>query len=198
VFLITFGKKIEISLFMIKSTCLLLLGFVFTAGVFAQRNPDWAMPVDAKAVFNLYMIDTGVYRCAQPDAAAFAGLEQMGMHEVLNLRYLCSDKKPASATGLTLHHVKMLAASCNWDKAVKSLRIIKNRKGPIVIHCKHGSDRTGLVCALYRIVFQGWSRQAAIDELENGGYGFHTVYANIPSFIRSLDVESLKKAVMQE
>ncbi len=183
---------------MIRSTCFLLLGFIFTAGLFAQRNPDWATPVEAKAIFNLYMIDTGVYRCAQPDALGFAELEQIGIREVLNLRYLCSDNKPASATGLTLHHMKMMAGNCDWDKVVKSLRIIKDRKGPIVIHCKHGSDRTGLVCALYRIVFQGWSKEAAIDELENGGYDFHTIYANIPSFIRNLDVESLNKAVMQE
>lgn len=183
---------------MIKGSCVLLLGFVLTLGVFAQRNPNWAVRVDAKAVSNLYRIDTGVYRCAQPDVAAFAELEQTGILEVLNLRYLYGDRQPASATRLTLHQVRMVAANCDWDKVVKSLRIIKNRKGPIVIHCKHGADRTGLVCALYRIVFQGWSREAAIDELVNGAYNFHPVYANITSFIRNIDVASLKKAVLQE
>jgi protein tyrosine phosphatase (PTP) superfamily phosphohydrolase (DUF442 family) len=183
---------------MIRSICFLLLGLAFTAGLFAQRHPSWAVPVDAKAILNLHRIDTGVYRCAQPDEAAFSELEQMGVCEVLNLRYLCSDHKEVSSSALTLHHVKMLAANSDWDKLVKSLRIIKHREAAIVIHCKHGADRTGLVCALYRIVFQGWSKEAAIDELENGGYGFHTIYANIPAFIRTLNVDALKKAVAQE
>ena len=171
---------------------------LFRSGLFAQRNSNWAVPMEAKTILNLYMVDTGVYRCAQPDAEAFAELEQLGIRSVINLRYLCSDDQPAKATGLTLHHVKMMASNSDWDKLVKTLRIIKNRQGPIVIHCKHGSDRTGLVLALYRIVFQGWSKEAAIDELKNGGYGFHTVYANIPSFIRNLDETALKKAVMQD
>ena len=182
---------------MIRNVVILICSFVVATGLFAQRNPGWAVPVEAKTILNLYMVDTGVYRCAQPDVNAFAELEQMGIQSVLNLRYLCSDNKPASATGLTLLHVKMAASNCDWDKVVESLRIIKNRKGPIAIHCKHGSDRTGLVLALYRIVFQGWSKDAAIDELENGGYGFHTIYANIPSFIRNLDEAALKKAVIE-
>lgn len=173
----------------------LLLNFVLIADLSAQRNPDWAAPVEAKAVKNFFLIDAGVYRSGQPDAAAFAELEQTGIKEILNLRYLCSDDKQAHGTDLTLHHIKMMAGNCDWDKTVKALRIIKDRKGPIVIHCKHGSDRTGLVTALYRIVFQGWDKEKAIDELENGGYDFHTIYANIPSFIRNIDVAALKEAV---
>ncbi len=175
----------------------LLLSFVFAFNLSAQRNPQWAVPVDAKIVENLFRIDSGVYRCAQPDAAAFSELKQMGVKEVLSLRFWHGNDKHAAGTGLTLHRVKMMAGNCDWDKVVEALRIIKDRKGPIVIHCKHGSDRTGLITAMYRIVFQEWSKEAAIEELENGGYGFHTIYANIPSFIRNADIEVLKKKVMQ-
>lgn len=180
---------------MMRYIGLLLLNFVLIADLSAQRNRDWAAPVEAKAVNNFFLIDAGVYRCGRLDAAAFAELEQTGVKEILNLRYLCSDDKLARDTGLTLHQIKMIAGNCDWDKAVKALRIIKDRKGPIVIHCKHGSDRTGLVTALYRIVFQGWDKEKAIDELENGGYDFHPIYANIPSFIRNIDVAALKEAV---
>ena len=177
---------------------ILLLSFVFAGNLSAQRNPLWAAPVEAKAAYNLYRIDTGVYRVAQPDAAAFAELYRMGIREVLNLRYFDYNEKEAAGTRLKLHRVKMAAESCSWDKLVEALRIIKNKKGPIAIHCKHGADRTGLVAASYRIVFQGWSKEDAIDELENGGYDFHSIYANIPSFIRKLDVEALKEAVMKD
>lgn len=46
----------------------------------------------------------------------------------------------------------------------------------MVVHCWHGSDRTGAVIAAYRIVQQGWSQHDAIDEMINGGYGFHPIF----------------------
>lgn len=42
----------------------------------------------------------------------------------------------------------------------------------IYIHCKWGKDRTGMVCAAYRILRQGWSVDDAIKELHT--FGFHT------------------------
>ena len=60
----------------------------------------------------------------------------------------------------------------NEEQLIEALRIIKNRKAPIVIHCHHGSDRTGAVCALYRVVFQNVSKEDAIHEMTEGGFGF--------------------------
>ncbi len=180
-----------------KHISILLLGFTFVAQLAAQRNPLWATPVETKTVENLYLIDCGVYRSAQSDEEAFSELKQLGIKEVLNLRYFNKKDKVAAKSGLTRHHVRMLAGNCDWDKVVEALQIIKNRQGPIVIHCKHGADRTGLIVAMYRIVFQGWDKESAIDELENGGFNFHKIYANIPSFIRNVDVVALKEAAFK-
>lgn len=40
---------------------------------------------------------------------------------------------------------------------------------------RHGSDRTGTMCALYRIAVQGWSKEDAIREMTAGGFGFHRI-----------------------
>ncbi len=66
----------------------------------------------------------------------------------------------------------------------------------ILIHCKHGADRTGLIVALYRIVFEGWDKISAIEELKNGGYGFHSIFINIPEYIEDIDIEQLKNSIM--
>jgi len=44
-------------------------------------------------------------------------------------------------------------------------------------------------------VFQNWSKEEAIEELMNGGYGYHAMYKNIPEFIRAADIESIRQRV---
>ena len=169
--------------------------FIFCCSAYSQRNPLWATPVETNFVHNLYKVDSGVYRCAQPNKRAFSELFEIGITTSVNLRYFETDKRKGKKTNLQLFNIKMLASRCKEDKIVAALQMIQNRQGSIVIHCKHGADRTGLIIALYRIVFQGWDKESAIEELEHGGYNFHSIYSNIPQYIRNLDVENLSEKV---
>ncbi len=158
-----------------------------------ERPDNWAVEIINSGLDNFHKIDEGVYRSKQPDEETFAMLQSMGIKEVLNLRRHHSDNDEAEDTNLTLHHIKINAGSITEDHLIKALSIIQNRKGPIVFHCWHGSDRTGAVAAAYRIVFQGWSKSQAIDELRNGGYGYHAkIYGNIVELLENLDVEHVK------
>lgn len=42
---------------------------------------------------------------------------------------------------------------------------------PILIHCKAGLHRTGLLCAIYRIEYERWSIAEAVRELRAHGFG---------------------------
>jgi protein tyrosine/serine phosphatase len=42
---------------------------------------------------------------------------------------------------------------------------------PVLIHCRAGLHRTGVLVALYRQEYQGWSREQALRELKNHGFG---------------------------
>jgi protein tyrosine/serine phosphatase len=42
---------------------------------------------------------------------------------------------------------------------------------PVLIHCKAGLHRTGVLVALYRMEYDGWSAQRAMDELKECGFG---------------------------
>jgi hypothetical protein len=56
--------------------------------------------------------------------------------------------------GLNLYRVPMDAGKIKTADVVAALRFIKQSEGPVLIHCRHGSDRTGTISALHRIVFQ--------------------------------------------
>lgn len=45
--------------------------------------------------------------------------------------------------------------------------------GDVLVHCLHGEDRTGMVCAAWRIWKNKWPVDAAIAEMKNNG--FHTI-----------------------
>lgn len=42
---------------------------------------------------------------------------------------------------------------------------------PVLLHCKAGLHRTGVLSAVYRIEYNGWSREAAFRELREHGFG---------------------------
>jgi len=159
------------------------------------RPAEWATPVQSQNLKNFYRLDGKVYRSAQPDRKGFQELKAFGISNVLSFRDHHADYKDAKGLGLTLHRIKMEAGEIKDEQVAGALRIIKSAKGPVLIHCWHGSDRTGLVSALYRILFQNWSKDEAIEELMKGGYGYHSLYRNIPEYIRKVNTESIRQRV---
>jgi protein tyrosine/serine phosphatase len=161
-----------------------------------QPRPDtWAQPVETANLKNFYKLDEHVYRSAQPDEAGFAYLKTLGITNILNLRDYHNDDPGPKKPGLNLYRVPMDAGKIKTADVVAALRFIKQSEGPVLIHCWHGSDRTGMISALYRIVFQNWSKEDALDELMHGGYGYHALYKNIPEFIKQADINDIKRKV---
>lgn len=42
---------------------------------------------------------------------------------------------------------------------------------PVLLHCKAGLHRTGVLAAMYRLEYEGWSANEALHELKNHGFG---------------------------
>lgn len=176
---------------------LLFLSSILTGGgeKLRIRPLNWAQPVIGTNLQNFFIIDSLLFRSSQPDRDNFLLIQKYGIKEVLNLRHYHSDNNSAKGTKLILYRVKMDAAAIQLPEVIEALKIIKSKKGPLLIHCKHGSDRTGLITAMYRIIFQNWTKDDAIDEMVNGGYGFHKMYKGIIEFIRDANIEEIKKSI---
>ncbi len=172
-----------------KKINLLFFCLLFSVLLFSQN----LVKIDDLGLENMYMIDSGIYRSEQPNEEQFILLENYGISEILNLRQGYSDNDEAKGTKLKLHHINMRAGNIKDEDIIEILRTIKNRKGNILIHCLHGSDRTGVAIAMYRIVFQNWTKEAAIEELKLEKLGFHGIFKNIPKYIENVDIEEIKK-----
>jgi protein tyrosine/serine phosphatase len=157
------------------------------------RPTQWAVPVLDTTLSNVYWVDKDIYRAEQPSEESLKALAALGIKEILNLREYHTDED-AAEQNFTIHDVPMAAGSVTEEQLLAALGKIKNRKAPLLIHCWHGSDRTGTTVAAYRIVFQNWSKAQAIDEMVNGGYGYHgSIYPNLVELINKLDVEKMKQ-----
>ncbi|VAW90905.1 Protein tyrosine/serine phosphatase [hydrothermal vent metagenome] len=174
------------------SLILLLCSIPISAEV-RLRPADWATPIIGTSLENIYQVDSGVYRSEQPNLSEFTLLTKFGLKEVLNLREFHSDDDETENLNLQLHRIKIDTGEISEQDILQALKIIKQRKGPILVHCWHGSDRTGAVIAAYRIVFNQWTKAKAIDELLAGGYGHHDIiYPNIVKLIKSLNIEKIR------
>ena len=79
------------------------------------------------------------------------------------------------------------------EDAIRFLRMVTDpARQPVLVHCRHGADRTGAMVAVYRIVIEGWTKDDALQEMTRGGYGFHPVWNNIVRYVSDLDADAIR------
>lgn len=108
---------------------------------------------------NFDEVAPGIYRSNQPDAKRFARYKAMGITSVLNLRgesltpFYAFTQEACAASGLTLYTVNKLSAhrAPDRDALLQIFKIFDTAERGLLIHCKSGADRTGLISAFYLI-----------------------------------------------
>ncbi len=175
---------------------LVLLGFSAPLAARQATLPRpalWATAVLGTHVENLYRVDPELFRSAQPSAAGFRELEALGIKSVLDVAGGDGDDESSRGTKLKLFHVPMSAFSLRNDRVVEALRILVDPKNrPLVIHCQHGADRTGAIVALYRVIVQGWSKEDAVREMDEGGFHHSSLFRNLDRYVLDADIEALR------
>ena len=173
---------------------LVLIGLA--AAVSSERPAQWAKPEPAPGVGNLHRVTPLIWRSAQPTAEGLREMERRGVKTVINLRHNHDDGEEAGGTKLRLFRVRMNTWHIeDEDVALALATLRKKENAPFLLHCQHGADRTGIVCAMFRMVEQGWSREEATREMREGGYGFHSAWKNIVRYLEKVDVEKMRQRV---
>jgi protein tyrosine/serine phosphatase len=120
------------------------------------------------------VIEHRLYRSGTLGPAALESLlEREGIRTVINLRgphvgtpWYDEERAVAERRGADLVDLSWSAGRELSDDMVAAFyKAVGSAKGPILIHCMSGSDRTGLAVALYMAKFAGAGEFAAEEQL---------------------------------
>lgn len=178
---------------MLRLFLVAVLGICVTVRA-ADRDPAWAVKIERPGLPNLHRVAPNLYRCAQPTDGGAEAVEKLGIKTVISLRAWHSDRDALPGSKLGLERIRFNTWHPEDEDVVRFLRLVADRRrGPFLVHCQHGADRTGTMIAIYRIVVQGWKKEAAIHEMTEGGYGYHVIWKNLVRYVEALDVAAIEK-----
>ncbi|HEY9677726.1 MAG TPA: tyrosine-protein phosphatase [Drouetiella sp.] len=161
-----------------------------------NANADSAKPLTAdggvlatvaRQVNNGGVVSPHLLRSAQPTPANFQALKKAGVKTIINLRdgQQDIDYERGIVEKLGMRYVSIPMSSFKPVKQAQVqsfLNIVSDpRFTPALVHCRQGEDRTGTMCAMYRMEKQGWTGPQAYKEMI--GYGFHPEFVMLDQAI---------------
>ncbi len=156
---------------------------VLSGSVYAQTSLQLEVtppPLQIHETPNLQKVEEGFYRGGRPEKDA--DLQELktryGIKSIVNLQSsIFSEEKVddesdwARANGVEFVNFEMHPfRRPSVRQLIQSQELLARMPRPLFLHCRHGSDRTGIVVAAYRIQNYGWSVDRAFDEMLEYGH----------------------------
>lgn len=158
----------------------------------AQQAPraGAAEKLTLEGVGNFARIDGFVYRGAQPKSYAFSELKNAGIGVVVDLRNekgeIAKERDEVQALGMRFVSIPWKGTGePSREEVISFLSLLHEANGEkIFVHCRRGADRTGVMIALYRITFDGWTTEQAVQEMHEFHYA-GLFLPNLARFVRA-------------
>lgn len=150
---------------------------------------------------NLRVVEEGVlYRCGQLTPA---GLERVvrerGIRTVVTLRTTRTAAPPpdtweeafCAARGVNHRRIKPRVWGADEDgdipaeEAVREFLDVMDKPAnrPVLVHCFAGIHRTGTMCAIYRMEYNGWAPARAMREMHHMGFDPADMHPHIRDYL---------------
>lgn len=126
----------------------------------------------ASARLDAQQIAPGIYVGRAPRTAAdYRQLECLNIKTVVEMRVwfkhkIAREQQRVLALGLDYSHIPVPFRPQRTDSPEQVLALVSDpQMQPVYIHCNLGRDRTGLIAAIYRVRYEGWSPGAAFQRM---------------------------------
>jgi protein tyrosine/serine phosphatase len=143
---------------------------------------------EIKGLKNVGKIAPGIYRGAQPTEAGLDTLKQLGVKTIINLRHFHGHEEEKWCQQRGLDYVWIMTETTDepTDAHVKKfLEIVTDpKRQPVYFHCKYGQDRTGTMCAAYRLAVDSWPLADALKEMD--AFGFNKLWHELREYVEGL------------
>ena len=116
-----------------------------------------------------------LYRSGQPRPGGLQRLRELGIDTIINLRGASKSTRAEEVEARAIGFNYFNVALPNWgrpqDGRVARILAIMTapESGRVLVHCKDGVDRTGMIVALHRMTHEGWTSTEALAEAERNG-----------------------------
>lgn len=121
---------------------------------------------------NRHKVSEKVWRAAQPLPHQIAAAKRLGVRTILNLRgqfdiaTYVYEREACRRAGLKLVDFRVKSRNAPTLEELRGARdVFQSIEYPILMHCKSGADRVGLMSVLYRHLHDGVPMHQAIDQL---------------------------------
>ncbi len=153
-----------------KSKIAIVTLLVWSLNVMVFANTPIEQASDAVRHFD--QVDENLYRGGQPDLEGFEKLKAMGIKKVINFRaeegLHLQEKKQVESLGFEYVQIPWtIYGAYKKQAAIDFLEAIKDRDAnPVFFHCRRGSERTGVMAAVYNMKEKGLSYREALKDAE--------------------------------
>lgn len=122
-------------------------------------------------------IDKTVWRGPRP--GSMDELSKLGIKQIINLEVgffeffhgeSGQEEDQAKSAGIKYDHISISDLLAPNQKQIDLVLALMKNGAPTYVHCLHGQDRTGMICAAYRVKAQGWHIDTAISEMFSMGF----------------------------
>ncbi|HZO90929.1 MAG TPA: tyrosine-protein phosphatase [Chthonomonadaceae bacterium] len=129
---------------------------------------------------NFGKLNACLWRSGQPNQRGYQKLAEMHVKTIINLREEYPQDKDQIPAGVQYFYIPIKDETApTVEQAKEFLRIVSNPDNwPVLVHCRGGEGRAGVMCALVRHSFDGWDDKRIMKEVNN----FRTAYLG---FIRT-------------
>ena len=170
---VRFMKVIEIfPKFLIISITL----FAFGSSGFAQSEKEPLFEKLKETVYNFRQVTPNVYRSGLVSKESVPYLKELGIKTVITfdnkLKRVETERAFYEGTGIEFISIPWSGFSDPDDETIQKIHSIMNdpAKQPVLVHCKHGQERTGVTIATWRIAEQNWNADQAYQEMKACGF----------------------------